>query len=473
MRKDVSMTALGCALVIWAVSGGRNANAADENWPQFRGPGVMGQSGGTNLPETWGPNENIAWKVEVPGSGWASPVVWEGHVYIATVTSDGEEEPHKKGLYLDGDRLDPSKDIHHWRLYAFSLEDGKDLWMREVRSGAPTKSRHLKNTYASETPVADDRGVYVYFGNLGIFGFGHDGEPLWERKLPAFDTTHAWGTGSSPVLHDGRIYIVHDNDQEQSYMVSIDAKTGEIVWKIDRDSYSTFSTPFVWENDLRTEIVTNGGDSPPNVASIGFEAVKGKIFSYDLDGNLLWELNGGTQPVVASPYSWEGNLYITTGWVAWNYRPLFVLRPGMRGEYTFRAGETESEFLVWSTDKLGPYHPTPIIVNGRYYTLHDRGFFWCNDARTGEEIYGKQRIMGSMAGFTSSPWSYQGKIFCQNEDGQTFVIEAGTEFKVLGVNELDEMCMATPAISGESLLIRGRNHLFCIRNPMIDEPPPA
>jgi outer membrane protein assembly factor BamB len=463
MRKDLFGLTVGCALVVCVMAGARSVEADDENWPRFRGPGVMGQSDGTNLPEDWGPNENIAWKVDVPGSGWASPVVWEGKVYVATVVSDGNEEAHKKGLYLDGDRLEPSRDVHHWQVHAYDLKDGTELWKHKVHTGVPTNGRHLKNTYASETPVADENGVYAYFGNVGIFGLSHDGEMLWKRKLPAFDTTHAWGTGSSPVLHKGRIYIVHDNDQEQSYMVSIDAKTGTEIWKIYRDSYSTFATPFVWENELRTEIVTSGGDSPEMVRNIGFEPHKGKIRSYDLEGNLLWELNGGTQPVVASPFSWEGNLYITNGWVAYPYRPLFVLRPGMSGEYTFQAGETKDEYLVWSSDELGPYHPTPIIVNGRYYTLFDQGFLRCNDARTGEEIFGKQRIGGG-AGFTSSPWSYQGKIFCLNEDGQTFVIEAGNEFKVLGVNELDEMCMATPAISGDSLLIRGRDHLYCIRN---------
>ena len=145
------------------------------------------------------------------------------------MVSDGEEEAHKKGLYLDGDRLEPSRDVHHWQIHAYDLNDGKELWMQEVHAGPPTNGRHLKNTYASETPVADENGVYVYFGNLGIFGFSHDGELLWERKLPAFDTTHAWGTGSSPVLHQGRIYIVHDNDQAQSYMVAIDAETARYL----------------------------------------------------------------------------------------------------------------------------------------------------------------------------------------------------------------------------------------------------
>lgn len=447
-------------LACWAVLA-LPAPATADNWPGFRGPGVMGQSSGTNLPETWSPDRNIAWKTAIPGTGWSSPAIWEGRVYITTVVSEGTEEDHKKGLYLRGER-EKSAQVHHWRVYALDLKDGKELWMREVHTGSPTNPRHLKNTYASETPVADEAGVYAYFGNLGIFAFDHDGNVLWERRLPAYDTINGWGTGSSPALHKGRLYVVHDNE-EHSHMVCLDARSGAEIWNVDRDSHSAWSTPYIWENALRTEIVTNGANTPPEAEPLGFTASVGKMRGYDLDGNLLWELMGGNGPVVPSPFAWEGNLYITTGWVATRYRPAFVLRPGMQGAREFKAGETKDDLLVWSSDKLGPYHPTPIIVDGLYYTLHDRGQLFCNDARTGEVFYERQRIQGSTGGFTASPWSYQGKIFCINEDGQTFVIEAGREYKQLQMNPLEEMCMATPAVSGDTLVIRGRDHVYGIR----------
>ncbi len=444
------------------LSGGIRIGFAD-NWPRFRGPDMMGQSDAENLPDTWSATENIAWKTAIPGTGWSSPVVWEGRIYVTTVVSEGQEEDHKKGLYLTGDRPDPSQAVHHWRVYALSLEDGDELWMREVYSGSPPHPRHLKNTYASETPVVDAKGVYAYFGNTGLFAFDHEGEALWQRELPEGDTLNGWGTASSPVLHEGRLYIVHDNEDE-SYLVGIDAATGDILWRVERDAHSAWSTPYVWENELRTELVTNGANSPPEAAALGFPESQGKMRSYDLDGNLIWELSGGNGPVVPSPFAWEGNLYITTGWVATKYRPAFVLRPGMNGEYAFRAGETEHENLVWSSDKLGPYHPTPIIVDGLYYTLHDRGQLFCNDARTGEVYYERQRLQGSSAGFTASPWSYDGKIFCLNEDGQTFVIQSGKGFKQLHMNPLEEMCMASPAISGDTLVMRSRDHVYGIRN---------
>lgn len=457
-----------CFFLIVLTSGIRTGEGG-ENWPRFRGPEVTGLSTSTSLPDRWSPTENIAWKSAIPGTGWSSPVIWNGRVFLTTVVSDGWEEEHKKGLYLTGDRPDPSKAVHRWRVYALDLEDGSELWMREVNAGPPPHPRHLKNTYASETPVVDEHGLYAYFGNMGLYAFDHNGNELWRRKLPTGDTLNGWGTASSPVLHDRKIYIVHDNE-DQSFLICINADDGETEWKVDRDAHSAWATPYIWENQLRTELVTNGADSPPEAAALGFPESEGKMRSYDLDGNLLWELSGGNGPVVPSPFAWEGNLYISTGWVATRYRPTFVLRPGMNGEYSFRAGETEHEKLVWSSDKLGPYHPTPIIVDGLYFTLHDRGQLFCNDARTGEIHFERQRIQGSTGGFTASPWSYGGKVFCINEDGQTFVFEAGTEFRQLHMNPLEEMCMATPAISGDTLVIRGRDHVYGIRDLSGDSP---
>lgn len=440
------------------------ARGFEENWSRFRGPGVLGTIENANLPETWSTTENVAWKTAIAGYGWSSPVIWEDKIFVTTVVSDGTEEKHKKGLYLDGDRMDASTDTHHWKVCCLALADGRVLWEREVRSGPPPKARHLKNTYASETPVVDGKRVYAHFGNVGVFALDLDGELLWERPLPAYDTLHGWGTGSSPVLYEDRLFIVHDNE-ERSYMVALDTTTGEVVWMIDREASSAWSTPFVWENEIRTEIITNGGDSPSIVARLGFRIATGnKIRSYDLEGNLLWEMAGGAEPVVTSPFAWDGLLYVMSGWVAHPYRPTFAIRPGASGDISLKEGETTNEHIVWSSDKLGPYHPTPIIVEGLYYSLHDRGFMLCNDAKTGEVVYGRQRIK-STAGFSASPWSYDGKIFCLNEDGDTHVIKAGREFEILGVNRLDAMCMATPAMTRDRLIIRTASNVYCIRKP--------
>lgn len=423
---------------------------------------MLGALEGVDLPDTWSETENVAWKTPISGYGWSSPVVWEDKIFVTTVSSEGEEEAHKKGLYLDGDRQDKSEVIHHWRVVCLALGDGEVLWDREVAAGPPPTARHLKNTYASETPIVDGERVYAYFGNVGVFALDLDGNKLWERSLPARETMNGWGTGSSPVLHSGRIFVVHDNE-EGSYMAALDAATGEQLWMIDRDASSTWSTPYVWETEDRVEIIANAGDSPKMSVDLGFRAVSGKrIRSYDLDGNQLWELAGGTEPVVASPFAADGLLYVMSGWVANPYRPTFAIRPGATGDISLGEGETSNEHIAWFRTDLGPYHPTPIVIDGLYYTLLDRGFFFCNDAKTGEVVYGKQRIYTG-AGFTASPWTYNGKIFCLNEDGETYIIRAGREFEVIGKNVIEEMSMATPALTPNSLILRTRDNVYCIR----------
>jgi len=191
-----------------------------------------------------------------------------------------------------------------------------------------------------------------------------------------------------------------------------------------------------------------------------------RVRSYDLDGNLLWELGGMSSIVIPTPFSKFGLLYVTSGYVGDQVRPVFAIKPGAKGDISLKPGETSNQYIAWYQPTAGPYNPSPLIYGDYYYTLLDRGFLTCHDARSGQEIYGKQRIDPAAAAFTSSPWAYNGKIFALSEDGDTFVMQAGKEFKLLGKNTLDEMCMATPAIARDSLIIRTASKLYRIRkNP--------
>ena len=186
-----------------------------------------------------------------------------------------------------------------------------------------------------------------------------------------------------------------------------------------------------------------------------------KVRAYDLQGTLLWELTGMSSITIPTPFSEFGLLYVSSGYIGDQKRPVFAIRPGASGDISLAAGETSSEYIAWFQPQAGPYNPSPILYGDYYYTLLDRGFFTAHDARTGEEVYGRQRIVVG-AGFTSSPWAYDGKIFALSEDGDTYVIRAGTEFELLGVNALDEFTMATPAIAQGSLFIRTASKLYRI-----------
>ena len=311
----------------------------------------------------------------------------------------------------------------------------------------PPKPHHIKNTLASETPTTDGERIYAYFGNLGLFCYDLDGKLLWSHLVPPAETHIGWGTSASPIVYGDRLYIVNDND-EKSYLLVLDKQTGEELFRVDRDEKTNYSTPFVWENEQRTELV---------ISSIGWAR------SYDLDGKLLWQLKGKSILAIPTPFAQFGNLYVTSGHVAWGENPLYAIRPGASGDISLADGQTANDYIVWSQPKAGPYHPTPLILGETMYILYDRGLMAAYDAKTGGEVYGRKRIPNGKA-FTSSPWSYGDKLFCINEDGVTFAIKPGPDFEILYTNTLadDDMGMATPVIVGGKLLLRTSKRMYCI-----------
>jgi len=420
------------------------ANAQDR-WPQFRGAQSIGVAEDPALPEKWSATENVAWKTDIAGIGWSSPIVWGNQVFLTSVINSGDTEPPKKGLYFGGERSTPPAE-HRWMVYAVNFQTGKVMWEREVYKGIPKSSRHLKNSFASETPVTDGERVYAYFGNVGLFVFDMKGTLLWKQMLEPKKTRFGWGTAASPVVYKDRIYIVNDND-EQSVLLALDKKTGKQIWKVDREVGTNWATPYIWESGQRTELIVSGTKV---------------VRSYDLDGKTLWEFKGMSSIAIPVPFSKHGLLYIASGYVGDQHRPVYAIKPGASGDISLKEGETSNQFIAWYQRQAGPYNPSPIVYGDLYYTLLDRGFFTAHDAKTGKEVYGKQRIDPAAGAFTSSPWAYNGKIFALSEDGDTFVIQAGNEYKLVGKNSLDEMCMATPAIAKGSLIIRTATKLYRI-----------
>ena len=419
------------------------------NWPQFRGPGAMGVADHPGVPDRWSTNENVAWKVGVAGRGWSSPIVWGNRVFVTTVVSEGEQEEPKKGLYFGGERKDIPKGTQHWVVLCLDLNNGRELWRQEAHSGAGPNRLHVKNTFASETPVTDGERVYAYFGNVGLFCYDIEGKRLWSTNWPPVKTRNGWGSAASPVLHRDRIFVVNDND-EKSFAVGLDAKSGRQLWRVDRDEKSNWATPYIWQNEKRTELITPGTR---------------KVRSYDLDGNLLWELGGMSSIVIPTPFSKFGLLYVCSGYVGDKVRPVFAIKPGASGDISLKEGETHNEFIAWSDRTAAPYNPSPLVYGDYLYVLFDFGFLSCHDARTGKVIYEKQRIRPDrQTAFTASPWAANGKIFALSEEGDTFVFQSGSEYKLLHKNSLEEMCMATPAIAGDRLLIRTLTKLYCFRN---------
>jgi len=418
------------------------------NWPQFRGPGSVGVAQGAGLPEKWSATENVAWKAKIPGLGWSSPVVWGHKVFLTTAVNAGTTERPKKGLYFGGERSAPPETEHEWKVLCLDLLTGKTLWEQRAHKGKPQTSIHIKNSYASETPVTDGERLYVLFGNVGLFCYDLEGKSLWSKEVAPEPTRLDWGPAASPVLHEGRLYVVNDN-QSESYLMALDGATGKELWKVKRDEKSNWATPFVWQNDKRTEIVTPGTS---------------RVRGYDLEGHELWTLKGMSSITIATPYAVDGLLYVSSGYVIDPFRPLYAIKPGAEGDISLKGKETSNKFIEWSNRSAGPYNPTTLVYKGRLYVLYDQGMLEVYDARTGKPIIPRKRLPRTR-GFTASPWAYNDRVFLINEDGLTLVLKAGDEFELLHTNSLsdDDMTLATPAVADNRLLIRTAARVYCIK----------
>lgn len=441
-------------------------------WPQFRGPDSNPVGAHARLAERWSKTENVEWSLEIPGRGWSSPIVTGGKVYVTTVTTDGKSKPPqigteysneyvaelmKQGLPMDKviervterDTELPKEVYLHYFLYCLDLKSGKVEWKSEFHTGQPPGGRHRKNSFVSESPVTDGKLVYVYVANLGLWAFDLKGKTVWKTPLEANPIYLEFGTGSSPALAGNLLLIVNDNEKQQ-YIAAFDKQTGKQAWRTHRDiggkgqpTRSGWATPFVWRHALRTEIVTVG---------------PGEAISYDLAGKELWRLSGMAATPIPTPFAYEGLLYIDGG----RGKSLFALRPGAKGNISLKENQTSNEFIVWSQPRGGTYLPSPVAYEGGVYALTETGILSRFDAKTGEQTY-KTRIDPTATAFTTSPWAYNGKLFCLSEEGQTFVIAAGEKFQLLHVNELDDMAQASPALVGERLLIRTERTLYSIR----------
>jgi len=451
---------------------------ADAPWPGFRGPAMSGIAPATSkIPDKWSTTENVAWAIDVPGRGWSSPIVvgdsviltsaigtkpfkqpspgLYGNDYIAELRAQGlpNDEINRRVRARDNQIPEESDEIRYV-VYAFSATTGKLQWEREAHKGLPSGGRHRKNTYASETPFSDGERIYVSFGqNIGMFCFDLAGNLVWKREWPAQPIYLDFGTASSPIVADGKLYLLQDSERE-SYLTALDAKTGKDLWRTARERVRTFpvnsswNTPFVWKTPARTEIVTSG---------------HAMIASYDAaDGKELWRITGASMPT-ASALAANGLLYVGTGAQAGDgNRPFWAVKPGATGDITPAAGATSSPHVVWSHPRAAGYTPSAIVHGNRAFIVHDTGTMLVLAADTGKEIY-RARVGGLGHTFSASPVAAGNRIYFPDEEGVTIVIEAGDEYKEIAQNDLDEMTLASPAISGNAMFLRTEKKLYKIR----------
>jgi outer membrane protein assembly factor BamB len=309
---------------------------------------------------------------------------------------------------------------------------------------------HSDNTYASETPVTDGKRVYAYFGMKGLYCYDFAGKLLWEKDLGVYQMERDWGTGSSPIIHGDLVYLQIDNE-EQSFLLALDSKTGEERWRVSRREGSNWCTPIIWQNRQRTELVTGG------------KTVRG----YDpLSGKLWWELNVGGGRCSASPTADRECLYFGTEKRSDGGGFLFAVRAGADGDITPAPGETSSPGVLWVQSQTGIAFASPLVYQDCVYILaRNGGRINCYHRETGEQVY-SERLPGART-FWATPWAYKDNIFCLDDRGTTHVLQAGREFKILGQNKLNDDFYASCALTEDSIILRGAESLYCIGETLI------
>ncbi len=426
----------------------RDVAPALPTWPQFRGPSASGVAEGARPPLRWdaAAGTGLRWKTAIPGLGHSSPVVAGDRVFVTTAVKEGEPAPVRD----TGSPMDSLAEAvpHSWRLYCLDARTGAVLWERVAAEGLPRSRRHPKNSFASATPATDGKSVVVLFGDQGLFAYSMDGSLLWRRELGPmdagffYDPGFQWGTASSPILWNGLV-IVQADLQKGSHLAAFSLADGKRVWRTDRDELPTWGTPTVLGEGARAELVTNGIH---------------KIRGYDPStGAELWSLTTGNSFVAASTPVGSADLIV----VGNGYRPLkpiYAIRPGGRGDLSPKEGENSAPHLAWSLKTGGPYYTTPLLYGDLLYVVSDDGILSAHLASNGELVY-RQRL-GAGKRFTASPVAADGRLYLAGEDGETLVIKAGAEYQLLAANPVGEPCLATPAIVGDTLFVRGRHHLF-------------
>lgn len=425
--------------------------AAD--YPQFRGPAGNGVVAAADPPTTWAADKNLAWTTKLPGSGWSQPVVAGGTLFVTAAVADGLERPKDmragvkdpRSLPFVGGGKPPDVRIE-WRVVALDADTGAVRWSKTVAAGKPKHPIHPSNTYATETACADADRVYAYFGATGtLAALDHKGAEAWKVELGAYPFSNGFGSGSSPALHDGRLFVASFNE-ERPFLAAFDAATGRELWRQAREKPgSAWATPFVWRNSRRTELVACGDKL---------------VTSHDpATGKELWRLGGIDTGFAASPAA-EGDLLLLGTSSPFSAFPLFGVKAGASDDITLKRGEKTNRFVAWFRTGGGVGMASPVAAGGYLY-IPGEGTLVCVDAKTGRQLY-KERLPRSRM-VTACPVAVGGKVLVLDETGKATWVKAGPTFEVLETSELKDTFWASPAVVGDRIYLRGVEGVYCIR----------
>ncbi len=432
--------------------------AGDNDWPTWRGPNYTGASPDAKPPIEWSQEKNIQWKAPIPGKGSSTPIVWGNQVFIlsaeetdrvASTSPIQEQSNNTQSRFVTtqppgGGRRPPAPPptkFYRFLVLSYDLRTGEKLWQSTATEEVPHESGHSTNNFASSSPVTDGKVLYAFFGSRGIFAYDLNGKKLWEKDLGQQETRNQFGEGGSPALYQDYLIIPWDHEG-QSFIAALDAKTGEIRWKVDRDEKTGWATPLIVEHKGRVQVVTNGK----------------RIRSYDLkDGKLIWECGGQTDNPIPSPILYGDQIIATTGFRG---AAMFSISLDSTGDVT-----DNSTSVKWKGTEATPYVPSPTLYKDRvYFVKSNNAILSSVDAKTGKIAINQKRLEGLEMVY-SSIGAANDHIYVTDRNGTTLVLKHGDELQIVASNRLEEEIDASPVFLGNRLLLRSDRHLYCIANP--------
>ena len=394
------------------------ATEAQQYWPQWRGPLGSGEAPSARPPLEWGADKNVRWKIEVPGVGKSSPIVWKDMLVITTAVPAGAAQ--------------------EFTVIAVNRGDGSVRWKKVVRTETPHEGTHRDGTYASGSALTDGTRIYAFFGSRGLYALDLNGRVLWEKDFGDMKTRLGFGEGSSAAVHEGTLVVNWDHEGDD-FIVGLDAATGAEKWRRGREEPTTWTTPHVVVHGGRAQAVVGGTN---------------RVISYDVQtGEPVWQAPGLTGNVIPTPVSGNGMLFATSGFRGSALRAI-------------RLSEAKGDIsappaVAWSYDRDTPYVPSPLLYDGALYFLKSNsGILTCLDASTGAAHYTER--LEAVPNVYASPVAADGRVYVVGRDGTTVVLAAGSKAQVLATNRLDEPMDASPAVVGQEIYLRGAKHLYRI-----------
>ena len=430
--------------------------AAQNDWPQWRGLNNDGMARG-DAPTEWSDTKNIAWRVEIPGRGHSSPVIWGDKVFLTTAvqataasasaapspnpaTTPAPASQQRRQGRGPGGGANAGRE-HKFVVMCLDRKSGKVLWERVAKVATPHEGYHHQyGSFASNTPVTDGKYVYAFFGSRGIYCYDLNGKLIWEKAFQPMRMRLGFGEGVATVLDGNSLFLKFDQEQG-SHLLALDKNTGKEIWRVDRDEGSSWSPPLIVTHNGRKQMIVSASN---------------KVRSYDpATGKLIWECAGLGSNVIPAPVIHSGVVYVMSGHREPN---LLAIQLGKEGDLT------GTDAVLWTNNRGNAYTGSPVLHDGKLYFVTDSGLISCLDARTGKPHYQQQRLPRSY-NFKSSPVGANGKLYLATEEGDVVVVKMGEKYEVLSVNTLtDQMFIATPAITGGSIYLRSQEALYCIRN---------